>query len=77
MLQVLGRPPAELASSGYHLMECSLPRMAARACFLLEGGRRLPPVLNTLMTKTEVQFIRNAKATQVGHHCLCTRLFWV
>ncbi len=67
VLQIVGRQPAELASSSFFLLVCSLPRMAARVCFLLEGGRSLPPVLNTLMTKPDAEFLRYAKVTQVGY----------
>ncbi len=68
MLQIVGRQPAELASSSYHLLDRSLPHMAARVCFLLEGGRTLPPVLNSLMKKTDVAFLHDAKLSQVGYH---------
>ena len=77
-LQVLGRQLAELASSDYLLLQSSLPRMAARVCFLLEGSRRLSPALNSLMVKTDAHFLHAAQATQVGcNDCLCVPLFWV
>ena len=73
-MQVLGRQPAELAFSSYLLLQSSLPRMAARVCFLLENGRRLPPALNSLMVKTDVHFLHSAKATQVGCTTACAYL---
>ncbi len=67
VLQIVGRQPAELALSSVFLLMRSLPRMAARVCFLLEGGCRLPPVLSTLMTQQDAQFLRYANVTQVGY----------
>ncbi len=75
MLQIVGRQPAELASSSFHLLAYSLPRTAARVCFLLEGGRTLPPVLNTLVKKTDVGFFHSAKVSQVGYHT-GSYVFW-
>ncbi len=68
VLQIIGRQPAELASSSYNLLDRSLPRMAARVCFLLEGGRTLPPALNTLMVKTDAAFLHYATVSQVVYH---------
>ncbi len=65
VLQVVGRQPARLVSSSFFLLACSLPRMAAGVCFLLERGCALPPVLNTLMKKPDVEFLRYMNVTQV------------
>ncbi len=67
VLQIVGRQPAELASSSFDLLGRSLTRMAPRVCFLLERGRPLPPVLNTLMRKPDAEFLRYVKVTQVGY----------
>ncbi len=72
VLQLVGRQPAELASSSFRLLVSSLPRAAARVCFLLEQGRPLPPKLNTVLVKGDTVFLRYARVTKVrtntDHH---------
>ena len=72
VLQIVGRRPAELASSSFRLLSHNLPRSAARVCFVLESGRSLPPALNTLVEQLDAVFLRHAGVTLVGYiadHC--------
>ncbi len=50
--------------------------MAARVCFLLEGGHTLPPVLKTLTQKSDARFLYHAKVTQVGYTIALRHIYY-
>ena len=65
MLQIVGRPPAELASGSYYLLNNSLPSSSARVCFMIERGLALPLQLNNLLLMPAERFFNQANANEV------------
>ena len=64
--QIMGRMPAELTRSSYHLLASSLPRLAARLCLMLERESVLPLKVNTIAKMTDDRFLAYAGISEVG-----------